>query len=186
MSAEQLQEIKYWTSLDGSILTIDNESIANKIKGEFKVQLIKDFDIKINVKKSQIIITNCYVTKKMCSIFAKILDVPYVSEQLFLKYKNNNEEITNMLQPQDNNFKLPQADASGIVSQQTDEVEPKWEVTAQSKRRQQIRRPEATLEDNFLTVTGKASAIKEVKQLIANALCLDPNINFERISFKLV
>ncbi|EAX94144.1 hypothetical protein TVAG_105630 [Trichomonas vaginalis G3] len=186
MSAEQLQGIKYWTSLDGTILTIDNEEIANKVKGERKIQLIKEFDVKINVKKTQVIIQNCYVTKKMCAVFAKILELPYVSEQLFTKYKNNSEEIKNTIQPQENKFKLPQMEVASQEPAQTDEVEPKWEQTVQNKRRQQLTRPEVMLEDNFLVVPGKTSVIKEVKQNIAEILCLDPDINFERISFKTV
>lgn len=178
-ASEKLQEIKYWTSLDGSVLYIDNEEIAAKIKGEFKLQLIKDFNIVVNVKKSLVTINKCEVQKKMCSVFAKILDIPFIAEQAFNKNKLD-PELQNQ-QKSTNTVSL-----STTVQEKTNQgdVEPNWQRSPPNKKRQPVRRPEVSIEENLVILSAKTSAIKATKEQIAAVLCLDPNIDFQRIIFK--
>lgn len=185
--AEKLQELKYWTSLDGGVLYIDNQEIASKIRGEEKLALIKEFAITVNVKKSIVTINKCEIAKKMCSVLAKILAVSYISEQMFQKYKNDSEEhkaIIAQAQQQGLVHGAPLKPAAEKEAEEQPKEEPKWVKSGLSKKRQQVRRPEVPIEDNILVVTAKTSAINATKEQIANVLCLDPSIDFQRIIFK--
>ena len=183
--AEKLQEIKYWTSLDGTVLYIENEELAAKIRGEVKLQLIKDFNIVINVKKNVITINKCEIQKKMCSVFAKILDVAFISEQMFMKYKMDSEvHLQQQLQQNKSADGLGISQQSDTKSSKTGDVEPNWQRSGPNKKRQQVRRPEVPIEENLLIVRAKTSAIKATKEQIAAILCLDPQIDFHRIIFK--
>ena len=181
--AEKLQEIKYWTSLDGTVLYIDNEEIASKIKGEFKLQLIKDFNIVVNVKKSLVTINKCEVQKKMCSVMAKILDIPFIAEQAFVKNKLD-PELQSQQQKQQKAANQVHILTPAEEKAKQGDVEPNWQRSPPNKKRQQVRRPEVSIEENLVILSAKTSAIKATKEQIAAVLCLDPNIDFQRIIFK--
>lgn len=179
--AEKLRSIKYWCSIDGQTLTIADEAIADKVKGEKKLEIINTFGVKLNFKKNRVIVDRCMTTKMMCSVMARILDVPFVAEQMFSQYKDDDEDYLAMGGDQ---YKPKPANETPENVKEVVDNTTRWKDTMPNKRRQPVRRPEASIEENFMTVTAKTSQIRSLKEDIAKLLCLDANKDFHRIIFK--